>query len=473
MEAIMAALTVFDDFVWGPPMMVVLVGTGLYITARIRGTQFTKLGRAIKMFFGGWRGREKGEAAKGDITPFQSLSVAISGTVGNGNIAGVATAIAMGGPGAAFWMWITALVGMGTKFAEASLAVRSRVVDVDGTILGGPFLTIERLVGSKWKWLAILFAFFGAICGFGIGNAVQTNSMALVLNEYYGIPFIATGITLAILIGLVVVGGIKRIGRVAEYLSPWMCVIYIIGAIIVLLINITALPAAFGEIFKYAFTPRAAFGGFVGATVMRAMRFGVARGIFSNEAGLGTGGLSHSPTRIPIPARQGSLGFFEVFLDTIVVCSMTALVILTTGALGTGLTSTALTAWGFRSVLGGAGVAVTAAGSLLFGYSTLLSWYYYSSQCGRYLFGKKVSPGTVKRYKLGFGVAWVIFAFMGGIWKVDFVWLLTDALNGAMAIPNLISLLILGGLVGKIARDYFVAGKEEYTPEVHIEELIK
>ena len=473
MEAIMAALTVFDDFVWGPPMMVVLVGTGLYITARIRGTQFTKLGRAIKMFFGGWRGREKGEAAKGDITPFQSLSVAISGTVGNGNIAGVATAIAMGGPGAAFWMWITALVGMGTKFAEASLAVRSRVVDVDGTVLGGPFLTIERLVGSKWKWLAILFAFFGAICGFGIGNAVQTNSMALVLNEYYGIPFIATGITLAILIGLVVVGGIKRIGRVAEYLSPWMCVIYIIGAIIVLLINITALPAAFGEIFKYAFTPRAAFGGFVGATVMRAMRFGVARGIFSNEAGLGTGGLSHSPTRIPIPARQGSLGFFEVFLDTIVVCSMTALVILTTGALGTGLTSTALTAWGFRSVLGGAGVAVTAAGSLLFGYSTLLSWYYYSSQCGRYLFGKKVSPGTVKRYKLGFGVAWVIFAFMGGIWKVDFVWLLTDALNGAMAIPNLISLLILGGLVGKIARDYFVAGKEEYTPEVHIEELIK
>ncbi|MFB0556254.1 MAG: alanine/glycine:cation symporter family protein, partial [Dehalococcoidia bacterium] len=329
------------------------------------------------------------------------------------------------------------------------------------------------LVGSKWKWLAILFAFFGAICGFGIGNAVQTNSMALVLNEYYGVPFIATGITLAILIGLVVVGGIKRIGRVAEYLSPWMCVIYVVGAIIVLLIKITAIPAAIGEIFKYAFTPRAAFGGFAGATVMMAMRKGVARGIFSNEAGLGTGGLSHSPTRIPIPARQGSLGFFEVFLDTIVVCSGTALVILTTGVLGTGLTSTALTARGFQSVLGGAGVAVTAAGSLLFGYSTLLSWYYYSSQCGRYLFGKKVTPETVKKFKLGYGVAWIIFAFLGGIWKVEFVWLLTDALNGAMAIPNLISLLILGGLVGKIARDYFVAGKEEYTPEVHIEELIK
>jgi len=473
MEAIMAALDWFNGIVWGPPMIVVIIGTGLYITARIAGMQFTKLGRSIKLFFSGWRGREKGEAAKGDITPFQSLAVAISGTVGNGNIAGVATAIAAGGPGAVFWMWITALVGMGTKFAEASLAVKSRVVDVDGTILGGPFMTIERLIGPKWKWLAILFALFGAVCAFGIGNAVQTNSMALVLNEYYGIPFIATGITLAILIGLVVVGGIKRIGRVAEYLSPWMCVIYIIGALIVIFINIKAIPAAFGEIFKYAFTPRAAFGGFAGATVMMAMRKGVARGIFSNEAGLGSGGLSHSPTRIPIPARQGSLGFFEVFLDTIVVCSMTALVIITTGALGTGYTSTALTAWGFQSVLGGAGVAITAMGSMLFGYSTLLAWFYYGSQCGRYLFGKKVTPETVKRFKLGYGVAWIIFAFMGGIWKVEFVWLLTDTLNGAMAIPNVISLLILGGLVGKMARDYFVAGKEEYTPEVHIKELIK
>jgi len=473
MEAIMAALTVFDDFVWGPPMIVVLVGTGLYITARIGGMQFTKLGRSIKMFFGGWRGREKGEAAKGDITPFQSLAVAISGTVGNGNIAGVATAIAAGGPGAVFWMWITALVGMATKFAEASLAVRSRVVDADGTVLGGPFMTIERLMGSKWKWLAILFAFFGAICGFGIGNAVQTNSMALVMNEYYGVPFIVTGAILAILTGLVVIGGIKRIGRVTEYLSPWMCVIYVVGALIVLLVKITAIPAAFGEIFKYAFTPRAGFGAFVGATVMMAMRYGVARGIFSNEAGLGTGGLSHSPTRIPIPGRQGSLGFFEVFLDTIIVCTMTALVILTTGVLGTGLTSTALTASGFSTVLGHGGVAVTAAGSMLFGYSTLLAWYYYSSQCGRYLFGKKISAEAVRRWKLGFGVAWVIFAFMGGIWKVEFVWLLTDALNGAMAIPSLISLLVLGGLVGKFARDYLVEGKEEYTPEVHIEELIK
>lgn len=471
MEALMAGLGWFNGIVWGPPMMVVLVGTGLYITARISGTQFSKLGYSIKMFFSGWRGKEKGEATKGDITPFQSLTVAITGTVGNGNIAGVATAIAMGGPGAVFWMWITALVGMGTKFAEASLAVKSRVVDADGTILGGPFMTIERLIGPKWKWLAILFAFFGAICAFGIGNAVQTNSMALVLNEYYGIPFMATGTTLAILIGLVVVGGIKRIGRVAEYLAPWMCVVYIIGAVIILLINITAIPAAIGEIFKHAFTPRAGFGAFAGATVMMAMRYGVARGIFSNEAGLGTGGLSHSPTRIPIPARQGTLGFFEVFLDTIVVCSMTALVILTTGALGTGYTSTALTAWGFQSVLGGAGVAITAMGSLLFGYSTLLAWYYYGSQCGRYLFGKKISPGAVKRFKLGYGVVWIIFAFMGGIWKVDFVWLLTDTLNGAMAIPSLVSLMILGGLVGKMARDYFVEGKEEYTPEVHIEEL--
>ena len=473
MEAIMQALSAFDDVMWGPPMMVILVGTGLYLTARIAGMQFTKLGHSIRLFFGGWRGTGKGEADKGDITPFQALSVAIMGTVGNGNIAGVATAIFAGGPGAVFWMWVTALVGMASKFAEASLGVRTRVVDADGTVLGGAFMTIERLMGLKWKWLGVLFALFGAIAGFGIGNAVQTNSMGLVLHDYYGIPSIATGIVLAILIGLVVVGGIKRIGRVAEFLAPWMCVIYVVGALTIILINITALPAAFGAIFKYAFTPRAAFGGFAGATVMQAMRFGVARGIFSNEAGLGSGSISHSSTRIPVPARQGSLGFFEVFLDTIIICSMTALVILMTGVLGTGLTSTALTARAFQTTLGGAGVAIVAAGSMLFGFSTLLSWFYYSSQCGRYLFGRTVTPETVKKYKLGFGVAWVVFAFLGAMWKVDFVWLLTDALNGAMAIPNLISLLVLGGVVGKMARDYFVEHKEEYVPVVHLRELAK
>lgn len=473
MEAIMAALTVFNNFVWGPPMMVVLVGTGLYITVRIWGMQFRKLGWGLRIFFGGARGKEKGEAEKGDITPFQTVSAALSGTIGNGNIAGVATAIAMGGPGAVFWMWITALVGMATKFGAVTLAIKNRVVDKDGTILGGPFMTIERMLGSRWKWLGILFAIFGAVCAFGIGNAVQTNSMALVMNENFGIPFIATGITLAILAGLVVIGGIKRIGLVAEKLVPWMCIIYIVGSLIIIFARITMLPTAIGEIFKYAFTPRAAFGGFAGATVMMAMRFGVARGIFSNEAGLGSAPIVHSATRIPVPGRQASLGFVEVFIDTIVVCTMTALVILMTGALGTGLTSTALTANAFSRVLGVGGGVVVAAGSLLFGYSTLLTWYYYGSQCGRYLFGKRVSRETVVRWKRGYAYVWVIIAVMGSIWKVDFVWLLTDTLDGAMAIPNLITLLVLGGVVAKMTRDYFIGRKEEYVAEVHIEELIK
>lgn len=471
MEAIMAALTAFDNFVWGPPMMVVLVGTGLYLTVRIAGMQFRRLGSGFKYFFLGWRGKERGEADKGDITPFQSISAALAATVGNGNIAGVATAIAAGGPGAVFWMWITALVGMATKYSAVALAVRSRVVDKDATVLGGPFMTIHRLIGAKWRWLGILFAIFGAVCAFGIGDAVQTNSMSLVMHEVWGIPFLATGIALAVAVFVVIIGGIKRIGRVAEYLVPWMCVFYIIAALVIIFINIRMVPAAFGEIFKYAFTPRAGFGGFAGATVMMAMRFGVARGIFSNEAGLGSAPMAHSTTRIPVASRQGSLAFVEVTIDTIIVCSMTALVILTTGALGTGLTSTALTAWGFSSVLGKGGASIVCLGSLLFGYSTILTWYYYGSQCARYIPGKGVSKETVFRIKRGYAWAFVIVALLGSMFRVEFVWLLTDALDGAMAIPNLISLLILGGLVAKMTRDYFIQGKSEYTPEVHIEEL--
>jgi len=463
MEAIMAALTAFDDFVWGPPMMVVLVGTGLYLTIRIAGRQFKALGPGLKLFFRGWTGKEKGEADKGDIPPFQSLTAALAATVGNGNIAGVATAIAAGGPGALFWMWITALVGMATKYSAVTLAVKTRAVDKDGTVLGGPFRTITTLLGEKWRWLAILFAAFAAIAAFGIGNAVQTNSMALVLNEVFEIPFIATGITLAILVALVIVGGIKRIGTVTEKLVPWMCVFYVVAALIIIFANIKLLPWAVGEIFKYAFTARAGFGGFAGATVMMAMRFGVARGIFSNEAGLGSAPIVHSTTRIPIPSRQGTFAIVEVFIDTIIVCTMTGLVIIMTGALATGLTSTALTANAFSMVLGRAGGVIVALGSLLFGYSTILTWYYYGSQSARYLGGYGISVKAIKRIKWWYAWGFVIFAFLGAMWKVGFVWVLTDALNGAMAIPNLVSLLVLGGLVAKATKDYFIGHKEEYA----------
>lgn len=445
MTAIMDFLTILDDFVWGPPMMIVLVGTGIFLTIRLGFPQFLHSTYAWKLIFKGAFKKDVAERGEGEITPFQALTSTLAATVGNGNIAGVATAVAAGGPGALVWMWLTALVGMCTKMCEAALGVKYRIKDKDGAYAGGSMYFIEKGLGQKW--LGWLFAFFGAICAFGIGDAVQTNSMALVGNSVFKIPVVVTGLVITFLVWIVVVGGIKRIGEVTEKLVPFMAIFYVAGAMIIIISKINLLPWAVGEIFRSAFTGRAAFGGFAGATVAQAMRFGVARGIFSNEAGLGSASIAHAVAQTKHPVRQGSIAMIGVMIDTLIICSMTGIVIVMTGALGTGLTSTALTAHAFTSVLGGVGGPIVALGSLLFGYSTIITWCYYGQQCARYMFG----PIVVRPY------AWlfVIVAFLGAIVKVPFVWLLTDALNGAMAIPNLIGLVFLSGVMAKEVREYF------------------
>lgn len=445
MTVIMDFLDVINAFIWGPPMMIILVGTGIFLTLRLGGIQFRKSGYAWKLIFKGAFKKDVVERGEGEITPYQALTSTLAATVGNGNIAGVATAVAAGGPGALVWMWLTALVGMATKMCEATLGVKYRIKDKDGAYAGGSMYFIEK--GLKQKWLGWLFAFFGAIAAFGIGDMVQTNSMALVAKSVFNVPVIVTGFVLAFLVWIVVVGGIKRIGEVTEILVPFMAVFYIIAALIIIISKINLVPWAFGEIFKSAFTGRAAFGGFAGATVAQAMRFGVARGIFSNEAGLGSASIAHAVAQTKQPVRQGSIAMVGVMIDTLIICTMTGLVIVMTGALGTGLTSTALTAHAFTAVLGGLGGPIVALGSLLFGYSTIITWCYYGQQTARYIFG----PAVVKPY------AWlfVIVAFLGAIVKVPFVWLLTDTLNGAMAIPNLIGLVFLSGVMAKEVKEYF------------------
>ena len=445
MTAIMDFLTILDNFVWGPPMMIVLVGTGIFLTIRLGFPQFKHTSYALKLIFKGALKKDDSAKEEGEITPFQALTSTLAATVGNGNIAGVATAVAAGGPGALVWMWLTALVGMATKMAEATMGVKYRIKDKDGAFAGGSMYFISKGLGQGW--LGWLFAFFGAIAAFGIGDAVQTNSMALVGNSVFNIPVWLTGAVITFLVFIVVVGGIKRIGEVTEKLVPTMAIFYIVGALVIIISKINMLPWALGEIFKSAFSGRAAIGGFAGATVAQAMRYGVARGIFSNEAGLGSASMAHAVAKTPHPARQGTIAMVGVMIDTLIICSMTGIVIVMTGSLETGLTSTALTAHAFASVLGGVGGPIVAIGSLLFGYSTIITWCYYGQQCARYIFG----PSIVKPY------AWlfVIVAFLGAIAKVPFIWLLTDMLNGAMAIPNLIGLLFLSGVMAKELKDYF------------------
>jgi AGCS family alanine or glycine:cation symporter len=445
MTAIMELLDKINAFAWGPPMMILLVGTGIYLTIRIGGVQFSKIGYGWRVTLSGFFKRDKDKLGEGEITPFQSLCSALAATIGNGNIAGVATAIAAGGPGAAVWMWITALFGMATKLGEATLGVKYRIKDKDGVFVGGAMYYITKGLGQKW--LGWLFALFGAVCAFGIGCMVQTNSMALVGQSVFNIPVWITGIILTILTWLVVIGGIKRIGEVTERLVPFMAIVYVVGALIIIIAKINMLPWAIGEIFKSAFTGRAAFGGFAGATVAQAMRYGVARGIFSNEAGLGSASMAHAVAQTKHPVRQGIMGSVEVMIDTLIICSMTAIVIVVTNSLGTGLTSTALTAHAFSTVLKGVGGPIVAIGSFLFGYSTLLTWCYYGQTCGRFILG----PSITTPY------AWlfIVLAFLGSIVEVPFVWLLTDTLNGLMAIPNLIGLVFLSGILAKEVNEYF------------------
>ncbi len=428
-------ISTLNSFVWGPYMLLLLVGTGLYLSIRLKFIQFTRLPQALALLVK--HGRS--EDGSGDIPPVQALTTALSATIGTGNIAGVATAIFLGGPGAVFWMWICAVFGMATKFAEAVLAVKYRHLLPDGTMQGGPMRYIAEGLGLRW--LGWLFALMGSVAAFGIGSMVQSNSVAVVLRQHCHVPEGVTGVVLALMTGVVIIGGIKRIGKVTEKIVPVMGIFYVAGALVVLCIHAVHIPEALMLILKHAFQPASAAGGFAGAAVSQAIRFGVARGVFSNEAGLGSAPIAHAAARTSDPVRQGLIAMTGVFFDTIIICSMTALVILSTGAWKSGLTSSALTYLAFETGLPGIGGLVVTLGLAIFAYSTMIGWAYYGEECIEYIFG----IGARMPYRFIFCLAIAYGAFQ----KVDFVWNFSDTMNGAMAIPNLIGLIGLTSILVK------------------------
>jgi alanine or glycine:cation symporter, AGCS family len=446
METITNLVKGLNDIVWGELMLVLILGTGLILMIGLKLMPLLRLGYGFRML---WRGREG--LGEGEISPFNALMTSLSATIGTGNIAGVATAIALGGPGALFWMWCTALVGMATKYAEAVLAVRFREVDENGNHVGGPMYYIKNGLSARWAWLGTLFAIFGALAGFGIGNSVQANSVAHALSDNGALQVapVVTGIVMAILAGLVLIGGIRRIAEVAGKLVPFMAIAYLLCGLVVLALNAGAIPAAVTEIVREAFTPTAATGGFAGAAVWAAIRYGVARGIFSNEAGLGSAPIAHASAATDNPVRQGSVAMLGTFIDTIVVCSITGLAIVVTGAWTSGETGAALSSMAFEQALPGVGGYVVSLGLAIFAFTTILGWSVYGERCVEYLFGvKSIIP---------FRVVWVLMIPVGAMAQdqLKFVWLVADTLNALMAIPNLVALLMLSPVVFALTRDYF------------------
>ncbi len=445
MDAINAFLESVSGALWTPVLLILLLGTGLYLTLGLRLLPIRKLGYGFRML---WRGRRSGEQkGEGEITPFAALMTSMSATIGTGNIAGVGTAIYLGGPGAVLWMWVTALVGMATKYAEAVLAVRYREVDTRGMHVGGPMYYIRHGLGERWRWLGGTFAVLAVIAAFGIGNTVQSNSVADSLDTALGVPGWVTGLVMAVLVFSVILGGIRRIARVAETLVPIMGIIYVAGALIILAANYAEIPQGVARIFTDAFSGTAAAGGFAGAGVIAAIQFGVARGLFSNEAGLGSAPIAHAAARTDRPVRQGVVGMLGTFIDTIIVCTMTALVIVTTGAWTSGENGAGLTTLAFSQGLPGPGDFVVAFGLVIFAFSTTLTWAYYAERCMEYLIGV--------RGFLVFRLLWVVAVFVGAVASLRLIWSLADVTMALMAIPNLVALLLLSPVVFRISRDYF------------------
>lgn len=452
MDQINVIVSKLGSFAWGPIMIAFLVGTGVLLSVGLKFIQFRRLGYAFKLLF------SKEEVGEGDITPFQALMTSLAATIGTGNIAGVAGAIAAGGPGAVFWMWVTAAFGGATKFGEALLAIKYRVTNEDGEKSGGPMYYIKygmtEKFGMNFAWLGFLFAMFGFVASFGIGNMVQANSVAQAVESSFGINTYVTGFILAAATAAVIIGGIKSIGKFTEKIVPLMAAIYVVGALIVLFANASAIPSAFSMIFGNAFSSRAVSGGLLGSVI----RYGVARGVFSNEAGLGSAPIAHAASKNNDPVRQGIIGSLGSFIDTLVVCTMTALVILVSGlvkidpnsglmSIKDGLSGAALTTQAFTTGLGGFGGFIVAFGLIFFAFSTILGWYYYGSKCAEYIFG-------VKFVKYFYKYAWPVFVFIGSVASIGIVWDLSDAFNGLMAIPNLIALITLSPVIFKMARDY-------------------
>lgn len=462
MEIIENINSVVNNFIWGVPAMLCIFGVGLYLSIRTHFLQIRKFPYAIKTTIG--RMFRKRNASDGALTPFQAVCTALAATVGTGNIAGVAGAIAIGGPGAVFWMWISALLGMCTKFAEVTLAVHFREKNTNGDLVGGPMYYIKNGLGEKWIWLSYLFAAFGVLTVFGTGNATQVNTITTAINSallnYHVISEGAVstsnliiGIVITILVGMILLGGIKRIGQVTEKLVPFMALLYIVLALGVVLMNIRVLPAVFVSIIRGAFQPSAVTGGVVGSMFM-SMKKGVSRGIFSNEAGLGTGSIAHACADTRKPVKQGMFGIFEVFADTIVICTLTALVILCSQVpVNYGAAAGAeLTIQGFTSVYGDWVSIFTAVAMCCFAFSTILGWGLYGARCIEFLFSEKVIKP--------FMVAYSLVAILGATANLGLMWSIAETFNGLMAIPNLIALFLLSGTVVKLVKDYFATGEE-------------
>ncbi|MDI3481279.1 MAG: alanine or glycine:cation symporter, family [Tepidanaerobacteraceae bacterium] len=433
-------LVAVDSMVWGPPMLILLVGTHVYLTFKLRIIQRYII-PAIKLSI------TRTSEGEGDVSHFGALTTALAATIGTGNIVGVATAVGMGGPGAVFWLWITGVFGIATKYSEALLSVKYRVKNSIGQMAGGPMYVLERGLGMKW--LGVIFALFTAIAGFGIGVTTQANSIADMVKATFNIPPWITGLVIAFLTGIVIIGGIKSIARVCEALVPFMAVIYFLGCIIILGLNISALPGAVVIILRSAFTGHAMVGGFAGATVMAAIRYGIARGLFSNESGMGSAPIAAAAAQTPNAARQALVQMTGTFWDTVVICLLTGLVLVTTGAWQTGLKGAELTKTAFEQIPVIGPITLTI-GLLTFVYSTILGWSYYCEKAVEYLLG----TGAVKPYRW----LWVFAAFIGAVTNLDIVWAFSDIMNGLMAIPNLISLLALSNVLVAETRKYVWEG---------------
>ena len=453
--------TILNNFIWGVPAMVCIIGVGLYLSLRSGFLQIRKFGYALKCTIG--RMFKKKEAADGALTPFQAVCTALAATVGTGNIAGVAGAIAIGGPGAVFWMWISALLGMCTKFSEVVLAVHFRERNEKGDLVGGPMYYIKNGLGKKWMWLAYAYAFFGVCAVFGTGNATQVNTIttaidaALLNYNLLSADRVATcnliiGIVIAVIVGLILLGGIKRIGKVAEKLVPIMALLYVVLAVGLIGLRIDKVPAVFVSIFQGAFNPQAVTGGIVGSFFL-SMKKGVSRGIFSNEAGLGTGSIAHACADTRKPVKQGMFGIFEVFMDTIVICTMTALVILLGNeSVAFGVNAGAeLTINGFTTVYGNWVSIFTAVALCCFAFSTIIGWGLYGARCAEFIFGSRIL--TV------FNVAYALIAIVGATVDLGLIWGISDTFNGFMTVPNLIAVFLLTPVVLKLTKEHFESEK--------------
>ena len=438
MYSIETIISTLSGWVWGPPMLTLLVGTGLYLTILLKGMQFRALPIAFKLIF------RKEHHQEGDISHFAALMTALAATVGIGNIVGVAAAITLGGPGAVFWMWMTGLVGMATKYSEAVLAVKYREKGPHG-MRGGPMYYLAN--GAGLPWLGTIFAVFTACAAFGIGNMTQANATAKIFESTFNIAPYITGWVLMILTGLVILGGIRSIGRFTSFLVPFMIVGYVSASLVVLFMHVEQIPHAFGLIFSHAFSPSAATGGFAGATVAAAMRYGIARGVFSNESGLGSAPIAAAAARTNDPVKQALVSMTQTFIDTLVVCTMTALVILTANSWTLGLSPSELTSASMAETLGPSGRIIVAISTALFAYSTLIGWNYYGEKAIEYLFG----PRFIAIYRVIFTGAVIV----GATTSLELVWNFSDLMNGLMAIPNLIGLLLLSKIVKAETERFF------------------